>query len=121
MEQYDPEISPDPVEWLEMDEQPRVMEAEDFHRRANFDVPGIEAHALIHAIVENQIAEGVTSVVAAMERLIAGGLGRHEALHAVGSVLAAQIWDVLHPQGAGARKWTQAEYDDALNQLTAQG
>jgi hypothetical protein len=42
-------------------------------------------------IVENQIAEGYEPTVRAIVRLTAGGLDRHEAVHAIGSIISAGI------------------------------
>ena len=34
MTKYDPERAPNPEEWLELDEQERIILAEQYHRRA---------------------------------------------------------------------------------------
>ncbi|MGY4231832.1 hypothetical protein ACVIIW_000779 [Bradyrhizobium sp. USDA 4449] len=48
---------------------------------------GPEAHAKFYAIVESQIADAELPVRGTVERLMAEGIDRHEAIHAVGSVL----------------------------------
>jgi hypothetical protein len=63
---YDPEVPPVPAEWLALDEQHRVRLAESYHRAAREKVSNYTAHAAFHAIVENQIAEGLEAVVRAM-------------------------------------------------------
>ncbi|MGY4511289.1 hypothetical protein [Bradyrhizobium sp. USDA 3650] len=44
-------------------------------------------HAVIHAVVESQIADRELPVRAAAQRLMSEGLDRHEAIHAIRSVL----------------------------------
>jgi len=46
--------------------------------------------------VETQLAEGLQAAVRAMSRLTEGGLDRHEAIHAIGAVVAEQLYEVLH-------------------------
>jgi hypothetical protein len=53
-------------------------------------------HGTMHAIVENQVALGDATVVpATLTRLMREGLDRHDAIHAIGSVLMAIIFDVV--------------------------
>ena len=103
MQHYDPLEPPDPEEWISLDEQERIQLVEDYHRRTRIRLPNVTAHAVIHAVVENQIAFGdETPVRRTIERLMAEGLDRHDAIHAVGSVLAGHIYDLLRqPVGAG--------------------
>jgi hypothetical protein len=68
MHNYDPELPPNPAEWLALDEQFRIHLAEVYHRKAREKVPNLKAHTVFHAIVENQIAEGLEPVVRAMAR-----------------------------------------------------
>jgi len=114
---YDPEIAPDPAQWLALDEQERILLAEAHHRDARVKLPAIEAHAMLHAILENQIAEGVEPVVRAVPRLMAEGLSRHDALHAIGSVLAEFIFNIMQEQDVGGD--AQAHYNAAVERLTA--
>lgn len=114
---YDPERAPDPAQWLALDEQSRIRLAEEHHRAARVKLPNLKAHAVFHAIVENQIAEGHASVVRAMARLASQGLSRHNALHAIASVLAGHI-QALYLGGADTTLST-ADYDAALDRLTA--
>ena len=73
MNRYDPEHALNPEQWLALDEQVRVDLAEEHHRIARIKLPNLQAHATLHAIVENQIAQNLESVVRAMTRLTAGG------------------------------------------------
>jgi hypothetical protein len=49
-------------------------------------------HAAIHVAVENQIAMGVELVGETVARLVAEGLDRHEAIHAIGALLAEDVF-----------------------------
>lgn len=119
MTKYDPEVTPDPVEWLELDEQERMILVEDYHRAARIKLPNIKVHALVHAVVENQIAEGLEYVVRAMARLAKDGLSRHDALHAVGCILTEHIFEILKLNDAELAKARMARYEADLEKLTA--
>src|ERR1700756_5356129 len=94
MRSYDPLKRPNHSEWLSLDEQERLVE--DFHRRSRIRLPNLTVHAAIHAVVENQIASGdATPVDRTMQRLMSEGLDRHDAIHAVGSILIGHIADLL--------------------------
>jgi hypothetical protein len=116
---YDPEVPPDPSAWLALDEQERIQLAEAHHRAAHIKLPNVKAHACFHAIVENQIAEGLDSVVRAMARLMNEGLSRHDALHAIGSVIADQLYEAMHTEDKDFANTAQARYDAAVERLTA--
>jgi hypothetical protein len=93
---YDPLIEPDPEEWLALDEQERINLVEAYHESAGIDVPNITVHAIFHAVVENQIAEGdALPVKRVAQRLMSEGLDRHEAIHAIGYVLANHMNDLM--------------------------
>jgi len=77
----------------------------------------LKAHAVFHAIVENQVAENLDPVVRAMTRLTAEGLSRHEAVHAIASVVAEHIHDLLNAQADADT--SQAIYNAAVERLTA--
>ena len=72
----DPNHAPDPQAWLAQAEDVRIPQAEVFHKKRRLRMPGLKAHATFHAIVENQIAEGMAAVVRAVPRLMAQGLSR---------------------------------------------
>jgi hypothetical protein len=58
IDRYDPLETPDPQEGLDLDEGERLRPVEDFHRRARVRLPNAKVHAVMHAIIENQIALG---------------------------------------------------------------
>ena len=119
MNRYDPDQTPNPELWLALDEKTRIRLVENHHRATPIKLPNLKAHAVFHAIVENQIAENTESVVRAMARLTAEGLPRHEALHAVAYVLAEHIHDLLNAKADENN--SAAIYDAAVERLTAKG
>jgi hypothetical protein len=118
MKQYDPEEAPDPAEWLKLDEQLRIMLCEEHHRRTGAEAPNLEAHAVFHAIIENQIAERYEPVVRAMARLCSEGLSRHEAVHAVASVLAEHLVEASKAGKKEAVDVMKVRYPAAVGRLT---
>ena len=117
MNRYDPDHAPNPEQWLALDEQVRIHLAEEHHRVTRIKLPNLKAHAVFHAIVENQIAENLESVVRAMARLTAGGLSRHEAIHAIASVLAEDMHELFN--ATANEKSSSAIYNAAVERLTA--
>ena len=92
MDAYDPLIAPDPATWLALDEAERIMLVEDYHIEAGVEVPSPKGHAALQTVVENQVAMGEELPVRErLRQLMAQGLDRHEALHAIMSVLAHHL------------------------------
>jgi hypothetical protein len=116
---YDPESQPDAETWLSLDEQERIALAERYHRQARIDLPSVTAHAAVHAIVENQIALGVDSVMRAVPRLMRQGLSRHDAIHAVASVLTRQLYEQANAKERDSAVVVQARYDAEVERLSA--
>jgi hypothetical protein len=112
---YDPGIAPDPARWLELDESERLAAVRKHHKRARERSGSPEAHAAIHVAVETQLAEGHAGANGALERLLMEGLDRHDAIHAIGSVLAGEIFQVLKFK----RPHDETEYTRKLAALTA--
>lgn len=119
MNRYDPDHAPNPEHWLALDEQVRIHLAEEYHRVKGIKLPNVKAHAVFHAIVENQIAENLESVVRAMARLTSEGLSRHESIHAIASVLAEHINELFKTKVD--EKHSAAIYSAAVERLTAKG
>jgi hypothetical protein len=119
MEQYNPGCAPEPESWLELDEQERIALVETYHRVARIRLPNVRAHAALHAIVENQIALNLEPVVRAMDRLGKEGLTRHDAVHAIGSVVAGHLFDILKTDQNDDAAVSQARYYAAVERLTA--
>ena len=116
---YDPDVAPDPHAWLALDEQERIRLAKKYHAAKRIKVPSVEAHALFHAIVENQIAEGVEATCRTMDRLRGEGLTRHDAGHAIGSIIAHFTDDAMHGGTTGSPADAQRELDARIEALSA--
>ncbi len=102
MTAYDPTKSPDPREWLQLDEQERITVIEGYHESHGVGLPSPKVHAIMHAIVENQLAEADDPVVRALARLVKQGLTRHDAVHAIASVVAEHVFDLLKSKGGAS-------------------
>ena len=119
MQRYDPLEAPDPEEWLALDEQERVDLVWDYHRRARIRLPNAKVHAVLHAIVEAQIAlADETPARRTAQRLMDEGLDRHEAIHAIGLVLAEFMHDLLKEPLSDTSP--NVPYFAALERLTAE-
>ena len=118
MTRYDPSADPDGKEWLALDEGERIALVRDFHARNKIRIPNAEAHAVVHAIVENQLAEHLPAAVAALHRLEAEGLDRHESVHAIGSVLMEHLRTLMNGDRDSADP--HGPYFAALENLTAE-
>jgi hypothetical protein len=115
---YDATEQPDPKIWLELDETERIDLVIDYHRHigAQLETPGL--HAMAHVVVENQAPLGeVTPVPETLERLLNEGLDRHEAVHAIGSVLMEIMLDTVDKPDD--RSDINARYNRELALVTA--
>lgn len=114
---YDPHQHIAPEAWQALDESERIESVRQYHRRNRIRLPNEGLHAAAHVIVENQVALGdAFPARAVLLRLMEEGLDRHEAVHAIGSVLSEQLFSAL--RGGGADLNTQ--YMEKLNRLTAE-
>ena len=116
---YDPSKAPDPEEWLELDESDRIDAVIAYHKHAKKPVgENNRLHAVAHVIVENQAAMGDATVVpATLDRLMREGLDRHDAIHAIGSILVGIFFDAV--KNPGKQVDINAEYGRELAELTA--
>jgi hypothetical protein len=117
---YDASTAPDPQAWLELDEQERIDLVIAYHRRYHLPMgQDPKMHGVAHVIVENQVAMGDATVVpATLARLMREGLNRHDAIHAIGSVLMGIVFDVV-TEKADAGVDLNARYGRELAELTA--
>ncbi len=115
---YDADRAPDPVAWSAAPQRDRVAAVEAHHRTLSGPHPPVRqarVHAAIHVVVEDQLASGAPPEARrAMDRLVRDGLSRHDAIHAIASVVAATAQDAL----AGTR-FDPGAYARALDALTA--
>lgn len=112
---YDPLTGPDPQAWLELDESERMDAVLQHHKKTGFGTGNLRGHAIVHAVVEAQIAEGLERAIAALERLQGEGLDRHESLHAIGAVLSTHLYEAA----TGDAGFDRESYDRELDALTA--
>ena len=119
MERYDPEMAPNGEDWLEIDEGERLLLVEEYHRDARIPLPkrARRLHASMHVVVENQLASNDEPVVRALAREMREGLSRHDAIHAIGSVVAEGIYDALNQKDPP--DIVRARYYAAVERLTA--
>ena len=93
---YDPLAAPIPREWLALSDFERIDLVEAFHVECGDFGDSLRLHASVHVVVENQLAVREPSEAAqALERLMRQGLDRHEAVRAIGAVLAEFLLPIL--------------------------
>ena len=101
------------AQWLSLAEEERIERVLRYHetlRLPHPPTPKPRVHAAMHVLVENQLAaREPLFVTATMERLLAGGLNRHEAVHAIAQVAA----DLVMAAGLG-RKYDAKTHEEAL-------
>jgi len=118
MEFYSPSISPDPDEWLSTDEGERLRLVTDFHELEDKDLDeaALNIHSAIHVIVENQLALGVELLPETVARLTRQGLTRHEALHAIGAIISADLMAMIKGETS---KFSSKKHRIKLQKITA--
>jgi Domain of unknown function (DUF1841) len=118
---YDALKAPDAQDWLDLDEQERIDQVIEYHRRNHLPMgQSAKLHGVAHVVVENQIALGDPPAVReALARLMGEGLDRHDAVHAVGSVVMGIVFDAVHKKGKGGGD-INAKYADELATLTVE-
>ena len=110
---YDPSVGPDPTAWLDLGEGGQLKTVLRDHEREEADEGSFRMHAVIHATVETQLAQGHENASAALARLLEGGLDRHDSVHAIGRVLATQIFQAMQGE-----EFDGDEYNRDLDELT---
>jgi hypothetical protein len=116
---YDPSEHIDAHAWQALDESERIESVRRYHRSKSIRLPNERLHAVTHVIVENQVALGdALPVRAVLFRLMQEGLDRHDAIHAIGFVLAEQLFAVLNQEGESGT--LNADYLEKLKHLTAE-
>jgi len=118
MKSYNPEQAPDRDEWLALGEAERIELVAAYHGRTRERLPNLRLHAAFHAVVENQLAEGIEAVEETLARLIGEGLDRHSGIHAIGSVLAEHLSNLMRNEPKKGTD-TNEPYFRRLRSLTA--
>ena len=107
-----------PADWLDTDEGERIELVASYHRRKKTRLPNPQLHAVVHVIVENQLALGEEVVIETLARLQTEGLSRHDAVHAIGSVLAGDLYRLMQ-ETSDATAQAYQRYLEGLKKLTA--
>ena len=117
MENYNPLKQPVPEEWLAIDEQERISLVRDFHDTLD-EMPedALSLHTMFHVIVENQIAQKVEFIPEAIAKLIRQGLDRHDAVHAIASIVCEDIFDLVN---GNKQEFSVKQYRRKLEKITA--
>ncbi|HEY4721105.1 MAG TPA: DUF1841 family protein [Anaerolineae bacterium] len=72
-------------------------------------------HVTVHQVILNQINGALPAAGEVYGGLLAAGINRHEAIHRIGAVFMAGLWEVLHDH----RPFDEAKYLQNLKQLLA--
>jgi hypothetical protein len=117
MQEYNASISPDPEKWLLLDEEIRLALAMDYVENNEKDIEegARRIHAVIHVIIENQLAQNVEPTKETYNRLQRQGLDRHEIIHAIGAVISEDIFEIVK----GNKKHPFERHKLRLKKLTA--
>lgn len=116
---YSPDTAPDPKEWLALPEQERQRVVQNHHVQARVKVPNLKLHSAMHVVVENQLAGGYGPSKCAVERLQSEGLTRHDAVHAIASVVSRFVFELLKSPTAEQQASHQSRMGAAIDALTA--
>lgn len=95
---YDAEIRLNDSDWSELDELDKILAVDVYHREKKPHPLAHVAHhhAIIHVAIEDQNLSGdPPETRVALERLIGEGLSRHEAIHAIGSILYETVSSLI--------------------------
>lgn len=116
--EYDPTMDPGPGKWDSLEDDEKLQLVQQYHERYDADLPDLALHSLVHTIVENQVALGdETPVAATLARLKSEGLDRHDAIHAIASVLVNYLHEML---SGSDTKGPNDQYFESLIELTAE-
>lgn len=117
MIKYDTSNKMDKDIWLSVDDNERIESVIQYHKKNKIKLPNIQLHSLVHVIIENQLAEGITVVQEKLDELISDGLSRHDALHAIGFALSEHLYNLLNGKSIVQDK--NDDYYKSITKLTA--
>lgn len=113
---YSPIQDPDTRVWLACSENDRLNSVLAFHERQGLNRADLRHHAILHVVVENQLADQVPAMQEKLEELIQDGLDRHEAIHALGSVVSRLFTRMAQKQDI--RPDARLDYENVLAALS---
>ncbi len=106
---YDADVVPDARLWLRTADLDRMKAAEESHEPIPEGHPPIRLsriHAAVHVTIETQLAEGrPAELIEAYRRLTAGGLTRHDVIHALGSAASDLVYAAIQGQPYDASQY----------------
>jgi hypothetical protein len=115
---YDAAVDVATEAWRDLSEQERLSRVARFHNETLTPAqmpPSMQRHAAMHVIVETQLAEDQPAEArVALRRLMAEGMSRHEAVHALGWLSTEHMRRALEAQ----RPVDLAAYAADLSTLT---
>jgi hypothetical protein len=112
--------APDPSTWFETAQGERILLIEDHPRLAGVVLPNSKVHAVIREIAEKRLGSiREPAARTAVQRLTKDSPTRREAVHAIGSVVAAQIFDVAQGKSRADAAAAQSRCDAASDRLSA--
>ncbi len=119
IESYDAFTPPDGPAWLALGEEERIQLVIGYHESIGDRGGNARAHCTLHVVVENQLAMGehMEPVRERLRQLMAQGLDRHDALHAICYVLIRHMNWVMLDKNASADQ--DARYFRELRRMTA--
>jgi len=99
---YDANRAPDGDSWRALSEREQLACVARYHNHVLSDrelPPSLSRHAGLHVIVESQMATGTPAgACAALERLMAEEVSRHDAIHAIGWLAAEHMKRAVEAQ-----------------------
>jgi hypothetical protein len=118
LQRYNPDRELVAADWLKMSEEARLDTVLAYHRHRRVSLPKPRLHAVVHVIVENQLAIGEEVVIETLERLQREGVSRHDAIHAIGMVLTEYMHSLMQSEATSPPD-IHAPYFERLKKLTA--
>lgn len=95
---YDANSAPDPSEWHSLSVAERIRLVRSYHQTRRIKLRNVKLHTALHVAVEQHVAQGYGPTCRTMERLQTEGLTRHEAIHAIASVLSKFTDELSNPE-----------------------
>jgi len=115
---YNPDHAPDSDAWNALDEAEQILAVITYHEHEGIPLPNLNVHAVIHVAVENQLLMGdKMNTAKTLERLMADGLDRHDAIHAIGTVISSHLYGMMKGDSTG---FSHSEFGADLDALTVE-